>query len=151
MLFFNCRRMYWSELGYKPAIYTALMEGGNRTILVQDRIKWPVGLALDVPAKRIYWCDSKTRRVESVNLDGLDRKLVRRFTSNDIPVTIALHENFVYVTVQAGKLYKLNKFGQGPLTVLVHGLKRPVGLVVLQKQQQHVPRGWQIFVAYVLN
>lgn len=133
-------RMYWSELGYQPAIHTALMDRRNHTILVQDKLQWPVGLALDAPARRLYWCDSKLRRVESVSMDGRDRKLVREFKDNEIPATIALHENFVYVTVRSGKLYRLNKFGQGPLTVLVHGLRRPVGLVVLQQQQQHVPR-----------
>lgn len=133
--------MYWTEVGYQPAIQTALMEGRNRSVLVQNKLNWPIGLALDVPARRLYWCDSKLRRVESVTLDGRDRHLVREFVDSDKPTTIALHENFLYVTVQSGKLYKLNKFGQGPLTVLAHGLRRPVGLAVYQQQQQYVPNG----------
>ena len=133
--------MYWTEVGYQPAIQSALMQGRNLSTLVQEKVYWPVGLALDAPAKRLYWCDSKLRRVESVTLDGRDRHLVRQFTESDMPTTIALHENFLYVTVQSGKLYRLNKFGQGPLTVLAHGLRRPVGLAVYQEQQQYVPRG----------
>lgn len=133
--------MYWTEVGYQPAIQTALMEGRNRSVLVQNKLNWPIGLALDVPARRLYWCDSKLRRVESVALDGRDRHLVREFVDSDKPTTIALHENFLYVTVQSGKLYKLNKFGQGPLTVLAHGLRRSVGLAVYQQQQQYVPNG----------
>lgn len=137
----SCRRMYWTEVGYQPGILTALMEGRNLSALVQIKLKWPVGLALDAPAKRLYWCDAKLRLVESVTLDGRDRHLVREFADSDMPATIALHENFLYVTVQSGKLYRLNKFGQGPLTVLAHGLRRPVGLAVYQQQQQHVPSG----------
>ena len=133
--------MYWTEVGYQPAILSALMQGRNLNTLVQEKVYWPVGLSLDAPAKRLYWCDSKLRRVESVTLDGRDRHLVRQFTESDMPTTIALHENFLYVTVQSGKLYRLNKFGQGPLTVLAHGLRRPVGLAVYQEQQQYVPRG----------
>lgn len=133
--------MYWTEIGYQSTIQTALMEGTNRSILVQDKLRWPVGLALDAPARRLYWCDSKLRRVESIGLNVRDRHLVRQFVISDMPTTIALHENFLYVTVQSGKLYRLNKFGQGPLTVLAHGLRRPVGLAVYQQQQQYVPNG----------
>lgn len=133
--------MYWTEIGYQSTIQTALMEGTNRSILVQDKLRWPVGLALDAPARRLYWCDSKLRRVESIGLNVRDRRLVRHFVISDMPTTIALHENFLYVTVQSGKLYRLNKFGQGPLTVLAHGLRRPVGLAVYQQQQQYVPNG----------
>ena len=133
--------MYWTEIGYQPTIQTALMEGRNRSILVQDKLKWPVGLALDAPARKLYWCDSKLRRVGSIGLNGRDRHLVRQFVNSDIPTTIALHENFLYVTVQSGKLYRLNKFGRGPLTVLAHGLRRSLGLAVYQQQQQYVPNG----------
>lgn len=133
--------MYWTEIGYQPTIKTALMEGTKRSILVQDKLKWPVGLALDAPAKRLYWCDSKLKRVESISLDARDRHVIWQFVNSDLPTTIALHENFLYVTVQSGKLYRLNKFGQGPLTVLAHGLRRPVGLAVYQQQQQYVPSG----------
>jgi len=140
--------MYWTEIGYQPTIKTALMEGTKRSILVQDKLKWPVGLALDAPAKRLYWCDSKLKRVESISLDARDRHVIWQFVNSDLPTTIALHENFLYVTVQSGKLYRLNKFGQGPLTVLAHGLRRPVGLAVYQQQQQYVPSGNVNFFYY---
>ena len=133
--------MYWTEIGYQPIIRTALMEGTKTSILVQDKLKWPVGLALDAPAKRLYWCDLKLSRVESISLDARDRHLVRQFPNSEMPTTIALHENFLYVTVESGKLYRLNKFGQGSLTILAHGLKRALGLAVYQQQQQYVPSG----------
>ena len=133
--------MYWTEIGYQSTIQTARMEGTKRSIMVQDKLKWPVGLALDAPAKRLYWCDSKLKHVESISLDLRDRHLIWQFVNTDMPTTIALHENFVYVTVQSGKLYRLNKFGQVSPTVLAHGLKRPIGLAVYQQQQQYVPNG----------
>ena len=133
--------MYWSELGYRPAIYTALLDGTNQSTLARRKLKWPLGLALDVPARRLYWCDSKLRLVDSISLDGRDRQLIKTFTERETPNTIALHENFLYVTTQSGTLYRLNKFGQGPLTALAHGLRRPMGLVVYQQQQQQQPTG----------
>ena len=117
------------------------MDGTNRSTLVQSKIKWPLGLALDAPARRLYWCDSKLRRVDSVTLDGRDRQFVTKFTEREAPITVAIHENFLYVTTQSGTLYRLNKFGQGPLTAVARGLRRPVGLAVYQQQQQYAPSG----------
>ena len=48
------RRMYWSGLGYQPAIQTAQMDGTNGKVLVKEKLKWPLGLALDAPARRLY-------------------------------------------------------------------------------------------------
>ena len=79
--------------------------------------------------------------MDSVTLDGRDRQFVTKFTERDAPITVAIHENVLYVTTQSGTLYRLNKFGQGPLTAVARGLRRPVGLVVYQQQQQYAPSG----------
>ncbi|XP_068751456.1 low-density lipoprotein receptor-related protein 1-like isoform X2 [Montipora capricornis] len=134
-------RMYWSELGYQPAINTALMDGTNREFLVHSKLKWPLSLALDAPASRLYWCDSKLRSLESIGLNQSDRHLVKKFTERDTPISVALHENSLYVITQSGTLFLLHKFGKGPLTALAHGLKRSVGLVVFQQQQQRKLQG----------
>ena len=134
-------RMYWSELGYQPAINTALMDGTNREFLVHSKLKWPLSLALDAPASRLYWCDSKLRSLESIGLNQSDRHIVKKFTERDTPISVALHENSLYVITQSGTLFLLHKFGKGPLTALAHGLKRSVGLVVFQQQQQRKLQG----------
>ena len=145
ILFYNYyyifRRMYWSGLGYRPAIHTALMDGTNGKVVVKEKLKWPLGLALDAPARRLYWCDYKLGIVDSVGPDGRDRQLIIKLERGIAPTAVALHENYLYITAQSGMLYRLNKFGQGPLTVLVQGLRRPVALVVYQQQQQQVSKG----------
>ena len=139
--FYIFSRIYWSELGYQPAIKTALMDGTRRGFLVLSKLKWPISLALDSPASRLYWCDSKLKSVESISINQTDRLSVRKFTGGDTPVNVALHENNLYIITQSGTLYLLNKFGKGQLTVLARGLKRPVGLVVYQQQHQSKQKG----------
>ena len=117
------------------------MDGTNTSTLVESKLTWPLALALDVPARRLYWCDSKLRSVDSISLNGRDRQLVRTFTDLDTPTTVALHDNLLYVNTQSGTLYQLNKFGQGSMTALAQGLRRPVGLVVYQQQEQQAPEG----------
>lgn len=55
------------------------MDGRNKRALVDRNLQWPVGLAIDYPARRLYWADIKTCNIETVMLDGSDRQLVMHF------------------------------------------------------------------------
>ena len=74
--------MFWTDWGIRPSIRTARMDGKNVRTLVDHNLQWPVGLAIDYPARRLYWADSKTNNVETVKLDGSDRQLVKHFNSS---------------------------------------------------------------------
>ena len=53
------------------------MDGSDHRFLVNGtNITWPNGLAIDYNKNRIYWADAKTDVVESINLDGTDRKII---------------------------------------------------------------------------
>lgn len=52
------------------------MDGSHRTKIVSDGVIWPNGLTLDYTAARLYWADAKYHVIESVNLDGSNRKKV---------------------------------------------------------------------------
>ena len=54
------------------------MDGANRKHLVTS-VHWPTGLAIDYPARRLYWVDPKTLSLESILLTGQDKHLVRSF------------------------------------------------------------------------
>lgn len=44
--------MIWSTLGRNPNIELSSMDGDKRKMLINSKIYWPTGLALDYPAKR---------------------------------------------------------------------------------------------------
>lgn len=52
------------------------MDGSQRMKIVSDGVIWPNGLTLDYAAARLYWADAKYHVIESVNLDGSNRKKV---------------------------------------------------------------------------
>lgn len=54
------------------------MDGNGRKILV-DTVSWPTGLAVDYPARRLYWADPKALAIDSILLDGRGRQLVHKF------------------------------------------------------------------------
>lgn len=67
--------MYWSDWGRHPEIAKSLMDGSQDFSFVNTDIYWPNGLAIDYPNERLYWTDAKKHSIESVKLDGTNRKV----------------------------------------------------------------------------
>ena len=134
-----------------PAIWTAKMDGTNPKVFLTDRLEWPTGLALDFPAKRIFWADTKQRSINSINLDGSQRAMIfSRVTSSlvDFPFSIDVFEDYIYgVTWRSKVLFKMNKFGKGKVEIIANNLHLFDGraLRVLQDQKQIIPKGNQLF------
>lgn len=67
--------MYWTDWGEPAAIVTASMDGTNDKPFVSNDIHWPNGLTIDFPNQRLYWTDAKKMSLESIRLDGTDRRV----------------------------------------------------------------------------
>ena len=52
-------------------IESALLDGSERSVLINQDIEWPAGLAIDHPNRRLYWTDTKKRTIETVTIDGM--------------------------------------------------------------------------------
>ena len=52
------------------------MDGSNLTSLVSENLGWPNGLAVDEELDRVFWSDARNDILESVKLDGTDRRVV---------------------------------------------------------------------------
>ena len=52
------------------------MDGRNSTSLVSEYLGWPNGLAVDEELDRVFWSDARNDILESVRLDGTDRRVV---------------------------------------------------------------------------
>lgn len=110
--------MFWSDLGLNARIETARMDGTLRRVVVDSDILYPTGLAIDYPARRLYWADPKTGTLETVNLDGKDRVVIRRFrlSMEDKPFKVDVFEDSLFLVMhQTHGIARLNKFGRGKL------------------------------------
>lgn len=74
--------MYWSDWGASPHISVSYMDGKSRKVLIEENIGWPNGLTIDYPSKRLYWVDAKLKVIESILLDGRDRRVRKVVTIN---------------------------------------------------------------------
>lgn len=77
--------MYWTDWEEDPKdsrrgrLERAWMDGSHRDIFVTSKtVLWPNGLSLDIPAGRLYWVDAFYDRIETILLNGTDRKVGRR-------------------------------------------------------------------------
>lgn len=71
-------QMYWTDWGDRPHIGVAYMDGKDQEAFVDKDVHWPNGLTIDYPTERLYWVDAKIGSMESILLNGEDRKMVRR-------------------------------------------------------------------------
>ncbi|XP_029831536.4 low-density lipoprotein receptor-related protein 4, partial [Ixodes scapularis] len=88
--------MFWTDWGNKIRIETADMDGDNRMNLVHDGLGWPHGLAIDKQGSRLIWADAKQDVIESVGLDGKNRRVLVRDIAH--PYGVAAFSGNLYWT-----------------------------------------------------
>ena len=68
--------MYWTDWGDHPKIERAGLDGSHRMALVNTSVAWPNGITIDYLDSKIYWADAKLDKIEVMNLDGSNRRVV---------------------------------------------------------------------------
>ncbi|XP_055684225.1 putative vitellogenin receptor [Lutzomyia longipalpis] len=112
--------MYWTDWGSHPQIGVAAMNGaGARTFVDQD-IHWPNGLTIDWPNGRIYWVDAKLSRIESIKLNGEDRRTILKDIVKH-PYGIAVFEDKIFWSDwTTNSIQSCNKFTGKDHSLLLH-------------------------------
>ena len=70
----------------------------NRIQNLLTGIGWPNGIALDVNEQTLYWCDAKEDRIESVNVDGTNRKVIMQDDHLPHPFGLTILGDYLYWT-----------------------------------------------------
>lgn len=104
--------MFWTDWSKEARIEKAGMDGSHRMVIVDNDVKWPNGLTLDLIGKKVYWVDAKLNIIGSCNYDGSGRRTV--LYSPDAlrhPFSITTFEDYVYWTDwDKETIFKANKF-----------------------------------------
>uniref|UniRef100_A0A8D3BMI9 Low density lipoprotein receptor-related protein 1Ab n=1 Tax=Scophthalmus maximus TaxID=52904 RepID=A0A8D3BMI9_SCOMX len=131
--------MYWADWGNHPKIETAAMDGTLRQTLVHENIQWPTGLAVDYFNERLYWADAKLSVIGSVRLDGSDAVIAVSGIKNNLlhPFSIDVFEDYIYgVTYINNVVFRVNKFGKGPMENLTTGINHATDIVLYHRYKQ---------------
>lgn len=86
--------------GAGALIERASLDGSARRRLMAPQNSWPHGLTLDLNAKHIYFADANQRRIERINYDGLDRKVMLASEDGILrkPYALTVHDRHLYWT-----------------------------------------------------
>ncbi|CAH2224426.1 prolow-density lipo receptor-related 1 [Pelobates cultripes] len=130
--------MYWSDWGNHPKIETAAMDGTLRETLVEEDIQWPTGLAVDYYNERLYWADAKLSIIGSIRLNGTDRVVaINNNKGLTHPFSIDIFDDYIYgVTYIHNLIFKVHKFGHGPVTNLTWGINHVTDVVLYHQYKQ---------------
>ena len=92
--------MIWTDWGSTPKIERASLSGQQRVAIVTTGVFWPRGIDLDRGGKRVFWVDAIYERVESIDYNGNNRKLLFRldFLYQLYPFGVALIPPFLFFT-----------------------------------------------------
>ncbi|NXH54993.1 LRP2 protein, partial [Rhabdornis inornatus] len=122
--------MYWSEVGSHSRLMEASMDGSWRHVLLAQGLGWPTALALDLPARRIFWLDEKLGSVGSAHLDGSSVKVLKlRWVQS--PFAAAVCEGQLYWSERkTWSVQQVDKASGKNRTVLLKRHGQPHGLQV---------------------
>ncbi|XP_078695204.1 low-density lipoprotein receptor-related protein 2-like [Branchiostoma floridae x Branchiostoma belcheri] len=123
--------MYWTDWGAQAKIERAAMDGTGRTALVTSELLWPNGLTIDKSAQRLYWCDGRTYKIESSDLNGYNRQ---QFYSNfGVHLFgIAVHDTHIYWTAWSPAVVVRSSKTTGVHETIGTGLNRPAGIHLMK-------------------
>ena len=120
-----------SDWGDTPRIIILGLDGSNQRDLVSEDLVWPNGLAVDQITDRVYWADSKQDVIESVDLEGGDRRTI--LTSHPKhPFSLAVFEDRLYWSDwETQEIVSCNKFtGKEFRVEMKESGVRPMGLAI---------------------
>jgi len=126
--------MYWCDWGLKPHIAQAGMDGQNMSLLVTN-LEWPNSVSIDYPNSRLYWVDIKLMLVESIRLDGTDRRVSAHFS-----ITFFFHKSHIARNVFVDSI---------ELQVILQDMiKHPFSIAVFENKLYWTERETQYTIQY---
>ncbi|KAJ8870464.1 hypothetical protein PR048_029486 [Dryococelus australis] len=136
--------MFFTKWGASMAMLErSLLDGTNRTVLVNQKIVYPYGVTVDFPTQHLYWVDTYLDCIERVNYDGSNRRtIIKGNPSHSLLFQvqnlydITVFENNLFVTSwRHQSIIRLNKF-QSQDHEMVGNFSRPFAIHVFHRQRQ---------------
>ncbi|XP_059475497.1 low-density lipoprotein receptor-related protein 1 isoform X2 [Neocloeon triangulifer] len=105
--------MFFTKWGFTiPALERANLDGTSREVIVDNKIVYPYGVAIDFPNQHVYWVDSFLAQIERVDYDGGNRKSLKKGATLEQIYGISVFENSIFVSVwKTRKILDIDRFG----------------------------------------
>ncbi|XP_037869964.1 low-density lipoprotein receptor-related protein 2 isoform X2 [Bombyx mori] len=121
-------------------IIRANMDGTHMKAIVSEAAYKASGIAVDIIARRVFWCDSLLDYIETVDYDGNHRFLVLRGQQVPSPSRLALFEDRVYWSDSTKQgISSVNKYGGASSIQAIYKMKDirdPKAITVIHSLKQ---------------
>ncbi|XP_071498009.1 low-density lipoprotein receptor-related protein 6-like [Diadema antillarum] len=127
--------MYWTDWGIESKIERANLDGTNRTVLVNTSLMWPNGIAIDYAEQKIYWGDGSEDRIEVIDADGSNRRVI---VDQEIPhiFGFSLLGDYIYWTDwQKRTIERVDKHTGENRELIIESLSELMGLKAVSMTQ----------------
>ncbi|XP_076273199.1 low-density lipoprotein receptor-related protein 6 [Rhynchophorus ferrugineus] len=134
--------LFWSDWNEKDTkVERSNLDGSERIQIVRHNLGWPNGITLDIPNRKIYWCDAKKDRIEFSNMDGEDRKeLINENVLH--PFGFSLMGTYLYWTDwQRRTIDRAHKETGDNRELIVDQMENVMGLKAVRLER---PTGWNL-------
>ncbi|RXG68700.1 Low-density lipoprotein receptor-related protein 1 [Armadillidium vulgare] len=141
--------MFWSiweftssSYGKTGLIETAWMDGTNRRPFVEKNLYWPNGLTIDYDGRHLYWCDGYYLKIERINLDGTERKVILEGDPLVHPYGLSYFKGFIYWSeYQNGTIMRANLNNTRDIQILQKENPKVFDIKVFSKERQQGSNG----------
>ena len=111
--------------------------------MVNSKIVYPYGVAVDYPNRHIFWVDTYLDYIERADFEGRDRRTVLRGSPIQNLYSVTVFQNDVFVSSwRDNSVLRVNKFNSSANTAVVQrNLERPFAVHVFHRQRQPLAQG----------
>lgn len=101
---------HWENVSpEKGRIETAFMNGTNRKVFVNTTINWPSDLTIDSITKRLYWCDRYQQNIQSIDLNGNNRRTeIAKLLAPTLGFTLGAQNTIYFIDTLGVLMYHRN-------------------------------------------
>lgn len=100
-------------------------DGAERKVVVDSKIVYPYGVAVDYPNRHIFWVDTYLDYIERADFEGRGRRTVLRGSPIQNLYSVTVFQNDVFVSSwRDNSVLRVNKFNRDAIQCC-HEVSRP--------------------------
>ena len=115
--------------------------------VVSENIVWPNDIAIDYTTNRVYWIDAHSDKLESIDLDGKNRKVqaqltYHRFVVHPYSMAFLVGKNISFISDWAlDSLYQFDHMSKGDVSFVYRNSRNDKNIGQVRVSGQHQKTG----------
>ncbi|XP_061421051.1 pro-epidermal growth factor-like isoform X1 [Lethenteron reissneri] len=125
------RRVFWTEVGARPRVASAALDGDAVREVARGLLAVPAGLAVDRCSSRLFWSDPRRRVIEVAALDGTARRTLAQTGAEAVDQLAVYRDSVWFTTLARRTVVRLDKRSGRRLVHMQGDSMRPSAIVAV--------------------